>query len=166
MQFLNVKFSGLSVCPHPVLQNIQNTQDVKKLRIHLKFLTCDYLTNDRLARDRPGISPACDLCSDSRDTIEHVLTTCSATADVRQRLYPELVNTVARVQSMCRILSCYPPPSILTQFLLDCTSLNLPNPYRIPAHSPDIFKICKISRDWCFAISNERYRLLKLLPNN
>ena len=146
--------------------NLHTTQDVKKLRIQLKFLTCDYLTNDRIALDRPGVSPLCDLCLDqgldSRDTIEHVLASCIATAEVRRRLYPELVNTVAQVQPMCSILLCNPPPSILTQFVLDCTSLNLPGSYRVPMHNPGISKICKVSRDWCYAINSERWRLLKL----
>ena len=158
--------SGLSGRPHPILHNIQTTQDVKKLRTHLKFLTCDFLTNDRLAKDKPGFSSACELCLKNRDSIEHVLASCTATAEVRQRLYPELVNSVAQVQPMCSILLCYPSPSILTQFILDCSSLNLPSSYRIPAHSPDIFKIYRISRDWCYAISCERSRLLKQLRIN
>ena len=165
MKYLNVQLSGLSGRPHPVLQNIHTTQDVKKLRIQLKFLTCDFLTNDRIAMDRPSVSHLCDLCLDSRDTIEHVLASCIATAEVRRRLFPELLNTVAQVQPMCSILLCNPPPSILTQFVIDCTSLNLPSSYRVPAHNPNISKICKISRDWCFAISSERSRLLKQLDN-
>ena len=58
MMYLNVKVLGLSGCPHPAIQNIFTTQDVKKLRLHLKFLTCDYLTNERLALNHPGKDPA------------------------------------------------------------------------------------------------------------
>ena len=163
MKYLNVQLAGLSGRPHPVLHNILTTQDAKKLRVHLKFLTCDYLTNERLSKERPGISSACDLCLGNPDTIEHILTSCTATADIRSRLYPELVNTVTQVQPMCSILLHHPSPSILTQFILDCTSPNLPVSYRVPAHNPDTYKICKISRDWCFAISSERSRLLKNL---
>ena len=163
MKYLNVQLSGLSGRPHPVLLNIHTTQDVKKLRILLKFLTCDFLTNDKMAMERPGVSHLCDLCLDSRDTIEHILVSCIATAEVRRRLLPELLNTVSQVQPMCGILLCNPPPAILTQFILDCTSLNLPSSYRVPTHNPDVFKICKISRDWCFAINSERSRLLKQL---
>ena len=72
MSYLNVQLHGLSGRPHPVLQHIYNTQDIKKLRLHVKFLTNDYLTNNRLAIDRPGSSPACSLCG-SMDSIEHVL---------------------------------------------------------------------------------------------
>ena len=39
MQYLNVRLSGLTCQPHPALRNILTTQDVKKLRLHLKFLT-------------------------------------------------------------------------------------------------------------------------------
>ena len=152
-------------CPHQVLENILTTQDTKKLQLHLKFLTCDYLTNERAAIDNPHLSSACDLCLDPTDSIEYVLTTCRATAEVRKRLYPDFVNAVVAVQPVCSLLQHYPPPNILTQFILDCTSLNLPDTIRIPAHNPLLSLICKVSRDWCFAISCERIRLLKLLRN-
>ena len=132
-----------------------------KLRLHVKFLTCDYVTNERLSKTKPNKSPTCDLCPEP-DTIEHILVACRSTAEVRRRLYPELLNTVAQVQPLCALLQPQqPPPSVLVQFILDCTSINLPESYRIPAHNPGIFKICKVSRDWCFAVSKERSRLLK-----
>ena len=141
LKYLNVQLSGLSGRPHPILHNACTTQEVKKLRLHLKFLTCDYLTNERLSKDRPNLSSACDLCHHT-DSIEHVLTSCKATAEVRGRLYPELVNTVGNVQPMCAILTQDPPTNILTQFILDCSSANLPESFRIPIHSPDITNIC------------------------
>ena len=165
MKYLNVQLSGLSGRPHPILHNISNTLDVKKLRVHLKFLTSDFLTNERLSLDRPGVSAACDLCHDPTDSIEHILTSCLSTSEVRSRLYPELVNTVAQVQPMSTILLYHPPPHILTQFILDCTSLNLPDSIRVPSHNPGVSKICKVSRDWCYAINSERSRLIKRLCN-
>ena len=68
---------------------------------------------------------------------------------------------VVVVQPLCAILECYSSPPILAQFILDCTSLNLPDNYRIPAHNPNISLVYKISRDWTFAIGSERLRLLK-----
>ena len=162
MTYLNVQLHGLSGKPHPILQNISNTQDVKKLRLHLKFLTSDYLTNDRIALDQKGRSAACSLCG-AQDTIEHVLTLCSATNSVRNRLLPDLMNTVAVVQPTCELLNNYSSSAVMTQFILDCTSFNLPDPFRIPNHNPRISEIFRISRDWCFGISSERTRLLKLL---
>ena len=49
---------------------------------------------------------------------------------------------------------------VLTQFILDCTSINLDDSIRVPAHNPGIDKLFQVSRDWCFALSNERSRLL------
>ena len=162
MNFLNIHLHGLSGQPHVVLHNISTTQAAKKLRIHLKFLTNDFLTNERLSLDQPHLSPACVLCQAPLDSTEHVLLLCKATSDIRRRLLPELLNTIATVQPMCRILAMDPPPHILTQFLLDCSSINLPEPYRIPAHNPRISEIYSVSRDWTFGISTERSRLLKL----
>ena len=42
MKYLNVQISGLTGASHPALHNISTTQDAKKLRFHLKFLTCDF----------------------------------------------------------------------------------------------------------------------------
>ena len=165
MIYLNVQLCGLSGAPHPALRNIRTTQDVKKLRLHLKFLTCDFLTNERLSLDQPSLSPACDLCQAPVDSIEHVLAVCRATQDVRSRLLPDLLNTVARVQPSCSLLHNTASAGILTQFVLDCTSLNLPDSFRIPAHNPDISAVFKLSSDFCFSISSERSHLLKLLVN-
>ena len=165
MIYLNVQLCGLSGAPHPALRNIRTTQDVKKLRLHLKFLTCDFLTNEKLSLDQPSLSPACDLCQAPVDSIEHVLAVCRATHDVRSRLLPDLLNTVARVQPSCSLLHNTASAGILTQFVLDCTSLNLPDSFRIPAHNPDISAVFRLSRDFCFSISSERSHLLKLLVN-
>ena len=156
MKYLNVQLSGLSGAPHPALRDINTTQDVKKLRLHLKFLTCDFLTNERLSLDQPSLSPACHLCQAPVDSIEHVLAVCRATNDVRSRLLPDLLNTVANVQPTCSLLLNTTSEDILTQFILDCSSLNLPDSFRIPAHNPDIFAVFKPSRDFRFSISNER----------
>ena len=161
MQYLNVQITGLCGAPHPALRNILTSQDVKKLRHHLKFLTGDFICNYRLAVDQPNRSPACDLCDAPEDTIEHVLVVCRATHAVRERLLPNLLNIVAEVQPMCSILNTHTTPHILTQFIIDCSSLNLPGKFRIPAHNPDIAEVFRISRDWSFGIISERTRLLK-----
>ena len=165
MNYLNVKLSGLTGAPHPALHNISTTQDVKKLRLHLKFLSGDFLTNERLSIDQPSISPACSLCDAPVESIEHVLVVCRATGEVRSRLLPELMNAVASVQPTCQILEDIPPASILCQFILDCTSLNLPDSIRVPTHNPGISAIYRISRDWCFAVNSVRLNCLKNVRN-
>ena len=160
MNLLNTQLSGLSGRPHPALRNIRTTQDAKKLRHHLKFLTGDYITAERLALNQPNLDPACKLCQATVESTEHVLVACRATAEIRQRILPDLLNTVALVQPNSSILQ-NPSPTELTQFILDCTSFNLSDSARIPAHNPGISGIFEVSRDWCFAMSNERARLLR-----
>ena len=161
MKYLNVQLCGLSGALHPSMRNINTTQDAKKQRLHLKFLTSDFLTNERKSLDQPNLSPVCVLCNDPVESIEHVMMVCRATKEVRDRLLPDLLNTVLMVQPASAILLPNPSTSILTQFVLDCCSLNLPDAYRIPAHNPDISAIYKISRDWAFAINSDRSRLIK-----
>ena len=159
MCYLNVELAGLAGVPHVVLHNINTTQEVRKLRYHLKFLTGDYLTAERLAADQAPISPKCKLCCAPVESLAHVLTGCLATAETRRRILPDLLNTVSQVQPSCAILSSQ--VDHMTQFILDCTSLNLPTPFRIPSHNPRVSEIFVISRDWCYAIGRERQRLLK-----
>ena len=160
MKYLNVQLHGLSGRPHPVLQNINTTQDAKKLRFHLKFLTSDFLTAERLALDQPNLNPACKLCQAPSESIEHVLVSCRATEEVRQRLLPDLLNTVAYIQPNSEILQT-PSASQLTQFVLDCSSINLDSNLRIPAHNPGVSAVYKLSRDWCYSVGNMRAKLLK-----
>ena len=162
MKYLNVQLLGLSGQPHKVLYNILTTQEAKKLCLHIKFLTNDYMTNERLSLDQPNISSACVLCEALLDYAEHVLASCRSTSDVGDRLLPELLNTVAMVQPIFQILEMDPPPPphILTQFVLDCSTPNLPESFRIPTHNPRISEIYKISRDWTFGISSERSGLI------
>ena len=138
LKYLNTQLLGLSGRHHPSLLGIKSTQDVKKLRIHLKFLTGDFLCGERRALDTPGSDPKCLLCLVPVESLEHILVSCRATAEVRHRLYPELLNTVLQVQPNCSILhGC--SMSQLTQFLLDCTSINLQDTLRIPSHNPEKF---------------------------
>ena len=158
MTYLNVQISGLSGAPHTALLNINTSQDALRLRFHLKFLTEDYLTAERLAINH-GTNPSCKLCEGKLESIAHILTQCSATADIHQRLLPELLNVVSQVQPSSAILTNQ--SQYLTQFILDCSSLNLPQTYRVPTHNPGISQVYKISRDWCYAVARERARLLK-----
>ena len=131
---------------------------------HLKFLTGDFLSNERLNLDQPHRSPACQLCDAPVESSEHILVVCKAMQDVRSKLIPDLMNTVAQVQPTCRLLQSHAPQaSILAQFILDCSSLNLPDSFSVPAHNPAFSAIFTISRRWTFAISSARSRLVKAL---
>ena len=156
MKYLNVQAIGLSGRPHPALHNIINTQDVAKLRSHLKFLTQD-LVPRRILENHDS----CILCGTTYIEIhEHLLVICNdpVLKDLRNRLLPELLNIVSLAYHNCAILLELPDPSILAQFLLDCTSLNLPDGYRVPLNLPGIHEIFRISRDWCHGTARETLR--------
>ena len=165
MSYLNVQLLGLNGRVHPALLDINTTQDAKKLPPHLKFLSGDFLSGEMLASDRPSLSPACKLCSAPADSYDHILLACRATAEIRERIFPELLNIVYQVQPRSILLQNQSHPQ-LAQFILDCTSPNLDENLRIPAHNPGISHVYKISRDWTFAISNQRTSLLKKILDN
>ena len=165
MSLLNVQLLGLSAHPHLALQNIFTTRDVKKMRLHLKFLTGDYPHGERLSKNNPNISSACKLCDSPVDSTTHVLVSCRATAECRQRILPELLNTVAAVQPTTKI-PVNPSASLLTQLIVDCTSINLQNSVRVPSNNPRVSEIFDVARDWCFAIHNERTRLINEAKNS
>ena len=54
------------------------------------------------------------------------------TADTRDSYLPNLLNLISIHIQSNGILDHQPPPRIFTQFLLDCSSLNLPEDIRIP----------------------------------
>ena len=161
MRFLNVQTTGLTGRSHVALQGIITTRDVAKLRSQLKLLCCDLVTGETLGRQQGGDS-SCKLCLAPLESTEHLVTTCRPLSHIKERLLPELLNVVKDIAPNCRILAD-PHSEHLTQFLLDCTSLNLPNGYRLSPENKDILKVFKISRDWCYTLIKERASQIKAL---
>lgn len=173
MTFLNIQLIGLNGRHHPALFGLHTTRDVERLRPHLKMLSGDYLTYSRIAEDRKSGDPSCRLCRESSshsappETIPHILTECRGTAEVRERILPELLNTLLSAKPNHIYLTC--PPSLLkldltlTQFILDCTSFNLSDQYRLDINNDNVEKMFTISRDLCHAVHSSRMNKLKLL---
>ena len=167
MGYLNVELLGLSGKPHAALASITSTRDISKLRIQLKFLTGDYLTHHRLANDRKTNDPHCRICKAPCEDIKHVLTECRGTAETRHRIFPDLLNMVAMITPNNELLNPHTLTSTtLTQFILDCGSMNLNNSYRLSYAHPGTREIFRISRDWCFSIHKMRTKLLKQLKES
>merc|ERR1711954_432591 len=108
MTFLNIQLAGLTGRHHPALSGILTTRDVERLRPHLKMLAGDYMTYSRVSlNNKYGGDPACRICRYSQphqplqhtppETIGHILTECRGTAEVRERLIPELLNILHTV---------------------------------------------------------------------
>ena len=167
LKFLNVQIRGLSGRHHPVLTGVNTTRDVVKLRPHIKMLAGDYLCYATLARERGG-NPQCRICPSSQqhpapeENVVHILAQCRGTADTRNRIIPELLNTVHQYFPSNQILD-KPGHLNLTQFILDCSSPNLPNGARIDPNHPNITNIIRICRNMCHAIHQDRMKQLKAM---
>ena len=153
LTYLNVQLLGLNGRPHPAILNIAETREAFKLRAHLKFLTGDFLSFSPLSTSGESELPRCRLCAASFECTQHILTECRCTSNVRDRLFPELLNLLADIQPTCDILVHGIPNSLLTQFILDPTSMNLPNSCRISILHPRLHELYRLSRDWCYAVS-------------
>ena len=154
MRYLHVGLIGLTGRPHPALWQIMNTQDARKSRTHLQMLVGDF---GPVSTQPNGAVPQCGLCSaPAPDIIEHTLTLCKVTVNVKARLLPELLNLVASLVPYSQILcqSNHLNSRILSQFILDCTSFNLPANIRVPFQHPEaVTAIFNLTRNWCYAVS-------------
>ena len=164
---MNVQATGLSGRLHPALDWLLTTQDVALVRAHVKMLTGDYQCYAYLAHDR-GTDPHCRLCKAlsnhpaPAENLVHVLTRCKATADTRSRYLPDLLNTVASYFPDSRLLNCI-SHDLLTQFILDCSSLNLSLDTRIPPNHPSFTIISRQCSVMINGINKDRTRQLKAL---
>ena len=167
LSYLNIQATGLSGRPHPMLLWVLTTHDVVIVRPHIKMLSGDYLCYAHLAHDR-GSDPYCRMCWQTlhhpapAEDMMHVLTRCRATADTRDRIMPELLNIVANFVPNNSLLSA-PTHALLTQFILDCSSLNLPVDVRIPPNHPGFQCIARQCASLTYAIHRDRSRQMKAM---
>ena len=166
MCYLNIATKGLNGRAQPALLGATTIQDVSKMRTHTKML-CNDLYAHKMKAEYPGGSPHCRLCYDTskdmkfEEDIEHILTICLAYSDVRSRILIEMKNVCENSKSGINIDELKQNARLLTQFILDCCSLNLPRRFNI--NDPDCQKIFQLSRDLCFFIRKTRTEKLKLL---
>ena len=153
MKYLNVSCSGLRGKHHPCLYNIKTAYDVRKLRPHLKLLTCEYLTLQTKYDHTQKGNPLCKICQKENETVSHIVSSCDAYDQPRQVLisrlsefFPEIMKTDAET---------------FTQTVLDPTSLNLAT--RLSRDNPAVPDVFSSIRDFCFNVNNERVRRLKAL---
>ena len=141
MTFLNVAATGLRGRHHPVLSNVVTSAEVKTLRPVLKCLTGDYYCY-ALRSAQTGGSDHCRICPDQdglprpTEDIVHVLTECSGTQEVREPLLADLTLSFRENGTPIDLTQIMGNSKMLAQFLLDNTSLNLPNGCRVNISVP------------------------------
>ena len=164
LEFMNVSLTGLRGKHHPSLASIVNVEDVKKLRLHTKFLVGDYLTY-QVKFDQTGQgNPLCKLCRDENETISHIIATCPAFDEIRNRVVQQMSDVCLLSKSSINLQNLVNNTKSMTQFILDPTSFNLKE--RIHLSDPVVQQLFKLSRHMCYGIHSERIRQLKQLSEN
>ena len=149
---------------HPALLGVNTTQGVSKMRPHLKML-CNDLYTYSLKANYQGGSPHCRLCQEpsadntNSEDIQHILTSCRVYDEVRSSIFQEMENICSVSPSQVQFQEIVKNQDILTQFILDCTSLNLKS--RINVRDNAALEIFSLSRDLCFSITKTRMQKLK-----
>ena len=161
MQYMNVSLSNLRGRHHPSLSNVITSKEVKKLRLHLKFLTGDYLTYSRKYEESGQGNPMCRICRSEYESISHILSQCPAYHTIRDKMLQEFSEICLFTQTSLNFENIRTDSKTLTQFILDPTSFNLKE--RVHVSDPVVPAIFKLSRDYCMAIHTERLRRLQQL---
>ena len=152
MKYMHVGLLGLSGQHHPIISGAQTTDEVNKMRPHLKMISGDYLTYF-VKSQQSGGSPHCRLCGAPSETVSHVTVTCPALSDTRVRILTQL-------SSLTSLADTYRDnEELFSQFLIDPASFNLPS--RVNISDPQLPAIYKICRDLCFSLDKERLEKLK-----
>ena len=157
MKYLNTAVLGLSGTCHPAIQNVFTSNEVQIMRIHLKFLSGDYLSNEKLSR-QGNHSPICELCELEEESYCHIITRCPVLNEPRIKLMKEIIDFCDK-NAISFIHQIFLDNEKITQFVLDPTSLNLPlrmNPN--DRNLPQLFSIC---RNLCNSLHNMRMRKKK-----
>ena len=161
MVYLNVNLSSLRGKSHPCLSNVITSQEVKKLRPHLKFLSGDYLTHQtQFQRTHKG-TPLCKICELENETVSHILAICPYYETTRRRIVSEIFTVCKLAKTQLNTNAIIQDPEDLTQFILDPTSFNLEN--RVHRDDPIVPMLFKLSRDMCYFIHNARMKRLQEL---
>ena len=162
MMYFNPSVIGLRGKPHPAIANVYTCKAIKNMRPHIKLLTGDYLTYEKKARQSGG-DPKCRICfSGVSESVSHVVGSCEALQLTRQKVLNDLL--IFCHQNHIIIDTYLDNSDLLTQFILDPTSINLP--FRVNPNDqmlPELFNIC---RNFCNAVHMERIRKIKILSGN
>ena len=158
MNFLNTYTCNLKGRHHPSLSNMITTWDVKRSRAHLKFLSGNYLTYEVKA-EQTGGSSICKICqTGSVETVSHIISSCSGMATERDKLFLDLRNLCTLTKNNLSLDNFMHSENVLTQFILDPTSLNLS--MRVSLQDPIVSAFYRLSRDICFILDKTRLKLL------
>ena len=88
---------------------------------------------------------------------------CPETSGQKPAILAELKAVIHKTAAHIQVDQLCESPKIFTQFAVDCTSLNLPNEYRININDPVANEIFQITRKLINSIHVDRIRKLKII---
>ena len=168
MCWLNVNMSGLQCKPHPVLQGVATTYEVKQMRCQVKMLCGDLYTYSVKASQTGG-SPHCRLCLHPYEDLPHVIF-FGKTQDQRERCTQELKTILVNADNdqICtksltetQFTELVENEDLFTQFIVDPTSFNLPEMYWISLQDDNISQFFSIARRMCYSSNKVRMKKLR-----
>ena len=158
MEFLHVGMTGLRGKHHPAIADIKTTEEVRKMRSHLKML-CGNLLTYAMKYEQTGLgSPHCRLCDSEYESVSHIVSSCPCFSDIRTKIWNEMGEHLLKTKNNLSIEYFSSSQDTMTQFLLDPTSMNLD--LRVHMLDPIVPELFKLSRDLCSAISKRRTNML------
>ena len=165
LKYFNVSLMGLSGRPHPAICGLYTASEVRRSQPHLKMLVGDYYTME-IKSEQSGGTPNCRLCCSNveleenyaTENICHMLVMCNAYNTLRGRLFDEMSVKCQETVNNVNITQYFQNPELLTQFILDPSSINLP--VRVNTNDPVLPALFKLSRDFCYLMNKERIKQL------
>ena len=135
-------------------------------------MLCGDLFTFSIRANQSGGSPHCRLCLAPVEDLPHVISSCpeleeprqSATNGLEQLLVGSSTHDTVSIsgEEFERLVA---DDELFTQFVVDPTSFNLPDPYRINVNDANLIQICKLTRNLCFSINQLRIRKLRDINN-
>ena len=94
----------------------------------------------------------------------HIIATCEAYSEISNDINEKIIHVCNEATPAFNIDPIMQEKTLFTQFILDCTSMNLP--HRIIPESDLFISVLKLSRDLCFGITKLRTEKLKMIQLN
>ena len=139
---------------------IQSTRDVNRIPIKLKLVSGSYIfQNDRAKFNQNDVNPACLLCNEAPETLEHFLLNCLTLESTRQAVLNDVCLEYERLTG--KLLNIQNTEYII-HILLDCSVIIdtiVPTSGR-KIRKDDIVKLEFHSRRLLYNLHSSRYRLL------
>ena len=155
MIYLNVSLLGLTGRLHPSITGVSSTHEVRKMRIHVKMLTGNYLTYE-IKSNQSGGSPQCRLCLVESESLEHLISRCVKIDHIRTQIKEKMMSICQESGISIDINNL--SDKDFAQFSLDASSINLMQ--RVDINHPALPKLFQQSRNFCYAIDRSRIQLL------